>query len=80
MTKSYAERNAFSKYLPFVTKVFAKYKHLTIDPMVSSGFLASICLSTGRGSGEAPGEALLLDGDELPSSDFFSFSSLKCEK
>lgn len=67
------------KYSQFVTKVSAKYKHRTIEPTASSGFLASICLSTGRVSGDAPapGDARLLDGDELPSSsDFFSLSSL----
>lgn len=36
--------------LPLIRKLFAKYKHRTIDPFESSTGLASICLSIGLAS------------------------------
>lgn len=47
-------------YKPCVMKVSAKYRHRTMDDMESSVLRASTALSTGRVSGEAGGEALLV--------------------
>lgn len=57
--------------------VVAKYRHLTMELMESSGLRASTCRSTGRDSGEAGGEVLMGEAFSSMPSDLSSLSNEK---